>query len=180
MKEFEEISAYIKEQLPSFDSYYPFAVKESETHKIIAKTADGLKYIFPDDRVGNFFFFIVEDVIKFRESKGLRLDNSSPDPLLATIPFSLVAVVEGADEFNLMDVLIRTLSNYGDTEIIVSSAIINKEAAVISLLRGMKKDKMNIVLARSKFEKVVIIKGEISKINYLANCSDLLICKDCN
>lgn len=165
---------------PYFDSGFDYCVKDSTAGVILAFTEKGKRFIFPEDRIGNYFFLLVDDTIKFSNAQNLSDSGIGKKNQIDSMPYSLVAVVNDADEMKLLANLRNTISIFkGNASIVANSANIIRESVVLSLMRGFQKEEILNALSGLKKQTIIEIKMTLT-LPFIPNNCITDVCRNCD
>lgn len=178
--ELEKIKAHIGELNQYFDTGFGYAIKDANAGVIWSETDKGKKIVFPEDRIGNYFFIIVDDTIKFSNTNNLSDTGIGKKTQIDSIPCSLVAIVNNADELALLGNLRNSLASYkGSVSLVANSANIVRESVVISVMKSF--DKKEIIEALSGLKNQTIVELKFTAIvPFVTNYCITDVCRKCD
>lgn len=175
-----ELRDHIAGLNPYFDNGFDYCVKDSNAGAILAFTEKGKKFIFPEDRLGNYFFLLVDDTIKFSNTQNLSDTGIGKRNQIDNIPYSLVAIVNDADEIKLLANLRNTISSFKSrATIVANSANIIRESVVLSLMRGFQKEEILNALTGLKKQTIIELKMTLT-LPFIPNNCITDVCRNCD
>ena len=154
----DDLAAHIIEHNPFFSSGFGNAWQDEETGYVYADVNSGRKAIFPDDRLGNYFYLRPTGNVIFQEDQDRfpRYDCKMSGTM-AKVDVRLVAVVTtSADADLLMQRLINTLG-FSDALIQLGNGNLNREQVVVTEMRYAEADEKLQALQNLKKEVIVSI-----------------------
>lgn len=165
---------------PYFDNGFDYCVKDNNANVIWAFVENGKRAVFPEDRLGNYFFLMVDDTIKFSNAQSLTDCGVGKKVQNDSIPYSLVAIVNDADEMKLLSNLRNTIASYkGSASLVGSSANIVRESVVLSLMRGFQKEEILNALSGLKRQTIIELKMTLT-IPFVPNNCITDVCRKCD
>lgn len=177
-QDFEALRDHIMKYNKYFSTGYANAYKDTETSAIWCRVEDGLKSIFPDDRVGNYFYLRNDPSISFMPQTGL----TDYGPTSATFDdrqtVYLVAVVSDANEYELIANLRNSCLMYKPLNVVPVGAMWQRENVVLHEMAGFDDDEKMAALEALTNETIVRIELRVSKEFIPSLCINDL-CKDC-
>lgn len=174
------LKAHIATLNPYFDNGFGYCVKDNNANAVWAYTDIGKRLVFPEDRIGNYFFMVVDDTIKFSSTQNLSDFGVGKKNQIDTVPCSLIAVVNDADELALLANLRNSLATYkGSVSFVPNSANIVRESVVLSVMRGFDKREIAATLGNLKNQTIVELKLSASVL-FIANNCITDVCRKCD
>lgn len=171
-EDFEAFKYFILGKNPYFSRGYANVYKDDTTQAIWARNGKDVQPVLPNDMVGNYFYLRNEAGVKHEAMPAERLADSGTQRLLFTdmVTVQLVAVVNNADEYILVENLRNTAMQYQLLSIEPVSSKWNREQVIIEELAKMRSDDIQATLQRLKNETVVRLTLKVSKIFVPGNC----------
>jgi hypothetical protein len=178
-QDLESFKDFILERNPYFSTGYANAFKDGETSGIYARVNGNLKSIFPDDRVGNYFYLRNDPNAQFISKSGLSDCGSDKAIYDDRLTVYLVAIVNDADEFSLISNLRNTsLLNKGMI-VIPTGAMWLRENVVLTEMSGFEDEDKMKALARLKGQTIVRLQLQVTK-EFIPSKCIINPCKECN
>lgn len=174
-KDFQALSDFILLKNPYFQHGFGLAVKEVEEDVIRI----GEQTLFPNDRLGNYFFMLSDGRFTINDKK--KLSDCGPVKLSAnnSLTVKVLAIVDGVDEWALANNLLNSLTVYnGLFTVSPTRATVNRAIVTREVISGFSKDTQYRLLSRWKNEAVVSVEANIYKPVMLDGCI-VDLCKDC-
>lgn len=154
------------------------AFVDGETSAVYTVENGNLRSIFPDDRLGNYFYLRNEPNMKFALKTGLEECGVGKFIFDDTITVYLVAIVNDADEFELINNLRNTLLSAKGLIAIPTAAMFQTENVLIDEMKGFEETAMIEALTNLKNQTIVKLTLSISKEFIPNKCIDNP-CKNC-
>lgn len=163
---------YILAQNTYFDKGYYYAIKDVEKKAVKAIDGTQIVTVFPNDRLGNYFYLRNEGEVKHNIREGERIRDCGAQRLtfLDTEVVYLVASVKGADALALVNNLRVTSLAYSGLNIIPVTSNFNRELVVFSEMQGVEKEYISAALQRLKKEVIVRLTLQVNKKYIASNC----------
>lgn len=164
---------YILTENTYFKSGYANAVKDLETNRLFAYDDKGKRVeIFPTDNKGNYFFLRSDGDFRFdpRAAEKVADCKAQRVSFLDSLTIQLIAVMNKADEFILIENLRNTCMGYTALDVIPTAASYNRENIVTQELRGLKRPDIDAALARLKNQSIVRLTITVYKLFIPGNC----------
>lgn len=177
-QDFESLKEFILSKNTFFSEGYANAFIDSETEAVYSYVNGDLKVIFPDDRVGNYFYLRNDSSIKFALKTGYQECGIGKFNFDDTLTCYLIAVVNGADEYDLLTQLRNTCLSYSKLICIPSSAITQTENVIVTEMSGFEKETIWDTLKNLKNKKILRLQITISK-EFIPNNCIIDPCKNC-
>lgn len=179
-KNFEDFKNHVLRSNSYFSKGYANCFKDVETNKILLRIGNNFKEIFPDDKEGNYFYLRNEPAISFQADRAKATSDCGIGRLgfLDTITTYLVAIVNGADEYELISNLRNTAMAYPNMNIIPTSSIWMRENVINQEMSGFEAETQLKVFSRLKDQTIVRITLQIQSDFIPDNCI-INPCKSC-
>lgn len=173
LKELEQV---IHNAVKGFDSSFHYVFKEPKNGYLMAYNDNELESVFPEDRIGNYFFFWVNDEIKFNVGQSV---TTTKKEYIDTVNFSMIFSISGYNTVNLLSA-IRSAIAMSNLGVKMLGADLNGYSVIGKLLRGYKeKDVIERTLNRYSGENQIFeIKCSLNSI-FVPNICEINLCKDC-
>lgn len=171
-EDFEKLKYFILDKNSCFDAGFANVYKD-ETNRIVCKpTENDLSVVFPADNIGNYFYLRNESSIKHEAKPDERLTDGGTQKLsfLDTTTVYLVAIVNHADPYILLQNLINTVMQYRDLNVQPQISNWNRELVVIEELQKVKVEDLQAILKRLKDETIVKLTLTVSKLFVPSDC----------
>lgn len=163
--DFEQLADYILLCNKDFTKGFANAFKDDTNNAIWARYAFDLKCLLPSDVYAGYFYLRNESPFKYEPKSDERITDSGTQRLAFTdsITVHLVAMIDSADEFDLIEKLRNICMSYEEMNVIPASANWNREQIVSEELKGMKQDDIQAALQRLRNHTIVKLVLNISK-----------------
>lgn len=171
----EQLKDFILNNLHDLDAGFHYTIKDATDKQIFAITENGFRAIFPDDRIGNYFFFLVDGDIKF--SKIPLADCGGKNGYIDSIPFTIYTLTKGFDSVVLLSNLRKIISLSG-IKVSIQSANIYTEKIMLELLRGIDQKDINSALSALQGKQMIKINCVLTDTFFVNNCLEDM-CKSC-
>lgn len=177
-KDFDRIKDYILAKNKYFTAGFANAFTDTLTEGVYTRVNGDLKSIFPDDRLGNYFYLRNDPSVTFTAKPGYQ--DCGPGKAIYDDRFTvyLLASVRDADELTLLNSLRNTLVGYKDAVIVPVSAITQRENAVITEMAGFEEETIVSALEDLKKETIIRIQLQVT-MEYIPNNCIISPCKYC-
>lgn len=171
-EDFEQLRDFILEQNKYFVNGYALAYKDDVTNAIYVKDGKDVIRLMPVDTSANYFYLRSEAQQKYEAKDPERLTDNGTQRItfLDTQVIYLVAVVNNADAYQLIENLRNTAMMYNGLNVRPTGSNWNREQIVVSELAKMKAEDINASLQRLKDETIVRIQLNVSKVFIPTNC----------
>lgn len=171
-EDFEELKDFILQQNPYFNTGYANAYKDDTTHAVWVRQGKDLQRIMPADINGNYFYLRNDSWLKHEAKEPERLTDGGSQRLsfLDMMSVQLVAVVNNADAYKLVQNLRNTAMLYSKLNVVPVSSSWNREQVVATELAKMRIEDVNATLQRLRDETIVRLSLNVSKLFIPANC----------
>lgn len=176
--DWEDLKTYILSRNEYFTIGFANAFKDGESSHIYAKTKGGLKAIFPEDTLGNYFYLRTDPSVSFIQKVGYEDCGAGKSILDYRAVLFIVCVIKDADEYTIIQNLINTCVGFKSMNIIPVSAIWLRENVVLAEMSGFDEEKILRTLTRLKSETIVRIQFQANK-EYIPNTCINNPCKEC-
>lgn len=178
-KDFEDFRDFILSQNKYFTSGYANAFNDSETGLVIVRDGGDLIPIFPEDSAGNYFYIRVEPSMIFSPIAGLS-DCGGITTYNDRINAYIVAIVDDADDYKLINALRDTCSKYKSMYVQATGANWLRESVVnLEITASERKDDIiSSFLQRLENQSIVRLAVTITK-EYIPNFCITDPCKTC-
>lgn len=173
--DFIELKDYILSQNTYFDRGYANAFKDSNSNIPLCRELSGdLISVFPQDTNGGYFYLRNNEGIAFKSVDAMSDCGYSFDDKIVVF---LVAILNDADEFTLLNNLRNTCLSYSGMRVIPTAANWNREQITIDEMNGMKDSDIAAALQRWDKQTVIRVRLEITKQFIQSNCAISNPCK---
>lgn len=171
-QDFEQLKDFILGRNTYFQKGYANAYKDDTTHAVWVKQGKDMQCIIPADNQGNYFYLRNDAWVKHEVKEPERLTDTGTQRLtfLDTMSVQLVAVVNNADAYQLIENLRNTAMMYPFMSVMPVTSSWNREQVVATELAKMPVDDINAALQRLKDETIVRLSLSVTKIFIPANC----------
>ncbi len=171
-EDFEQLRDFILEQNAYFVNGYANAYKDDVTNAIHVRDGKDVQRLLPADTAGNYFYLRNDGQLKHEAKEPERLTDNGAQRLsfLDTQVVYLVAVVNNADPYQLVENIRNTAMMYQNMNVQPVSSHWNREQVVTAELAKMKADDISAVLQRLKDETIVRIQLNVSKVFLPTTC----------
>lgn len=170
--DFEQLKDYILDKNSYFRIGFANAYKDDTANDVWVRTGKDLKKILPADVAGNYFYLRNDAWLKHEAKEPERLTDTGTQRLtfLDTMSVQLVAIVNNADAYQLIENLRNTVLMYDRLSVIPVTSSWNREQVIATELSKMRVEDVHAVLKRLKDETVVRLSLSVSKMFIPANC----------
>ncbi len=171
-QDFEELRDHILQQNKYFNKGFANAFKDETTNAIFIKEGKDLRRVMYTDGLGNYFYLRSDAWTKHEAKEPERLTDNGIQRLsfLDTMSVQLVAVVNNADAYRLIENLRNTVMLYEPLSILPVTSSWNREQVVATELSKMPMEDINAALQRLTDETIVRLSLSVSKIFIPDNC----------
>lgn len=171
-KNFEDFKDFILSKNAYFTQGFALAYKDDVTHTVQVREGKDVKRLLPADTLSNYFYLRNEPQLKHESKEPERLTDNGTQRLtfLDTQVAHLVAVVNYADAYQLVENLRNTAMMYEGLSVRPTATSWNREQIVTSELFNMSQADITAALQRLKDETVVHVQLVISKTYIPTNC----------
>lgn len=171
-QDFEKLKEHILAENKYFRAGYANAYKDDTTHEIWVREGKDVKRIMPADSLDNYFYLRNEAWTKYEAKEPQRLTDTGTQRLsfLDTMSVQLVAVVNNADAYRLIENLRNTVLMYEGLNVVPVTGSWNREQVVATELAKMRIEDVNGALQRLKDEIIIRLSLSVSKNFIPANC----------
>ena len=171
-EDFEAFKYFILGRNPYFNCGFANVYKDDTTHAVWVRDEADLMAVFPNDTLGNYFYLRNETGVKHEAAPAERLADTGTQRLLFldTMTVQLVAIVQHADEYMLIENLRNTAMQYRLLNIEPTASKWNREQVMVEELAGMKSEDIQAALQRLKNETIVRLTMKVSKVFVPGNC----------
>lgn len=171
-QDFEALKEYILDKNKYFDNGFANAYKDNSTHAVWVREHKDLIRIMPADTIGNYFYLRNETWTKYEAKEPQRLADTGAHRLtfLDTMSVQLVAVVDSADPYMLLENLRNTVLMYPALNVVPVTGSWNREQVVSTELAKMRIDDVNAALQRLKEQTIVRLSLSVTKTFIPTNC----------
>lgn len=177
---FDSLKDYILKLNKYYDSAYANAFKDEESSAVYVRSGKDLKMVFPDDRIGNFFYIRTEPNMAFQPDRGLATMDCGVGRVgfndVATI--QIVSVLRDGNALEMINNIRNSLMAYPNFNIIPIAAIWQRENVVLTEMSGFDEDVLRRIYARLKDETIVRVTAQITA-QYLPSTCINNPCKSC-
>lgn len=176
--DFKELRDWILNKNQYLVNGYYNAFTDSSTSSIYTHENGNLKSIFPEDNLGNYFYLRNDPNIKFTSKIGYQECGVGRFNFDDALTVYLVAVVNDADEFALINNLRNTVLGAKSLIAIPTAAIWQRENVVIDEMKGFEESEIMDALTKLKNQTIVKLTLTISK-EYIPSTCINNPCKTC-
>ena len=149
------LAEFVKDHNPYFANGFSYAWVDQETGQIWSDVG-GRKPVFPEDRLGNMFYFRVQS-INFQDSEYYSNTDCQATGTDAVLSVVMVAVVKGADPMLLLGRLTNTLALFQQGLIRLLGATVIREDVTLAELYKADDPARRAALQRLKNQAVISI-----------------------
>jgi hypothetical protein len=179
-KDFESLRDHILTLNPYFTLGFANAYKDTLTDAIYSREKGNTKVVFPEDRLGNYFYLRNDPNSSFVSTQGTQdcaFGKASYDDRLTVY---LVAIVSNADEFELINNLRNSCLRFGNMNVIPTNAMWQRENVMLTEMQGFDESEIAKALTNLKNDTTIVrIQLQITKQFIPSKCINNP-CKDCN
>lgn len=170
--DFEQLACFIMSKNTFFHDSYANVHRDETSNAIYHTQGNERKMVLPNDKLGNFFYLRNEPAITYEAIPAERLTDSNAQRLsfLDTQLVQLVAVVQYADAYRLIELLRNTCMLYEDMNVQPVSSVANREQVLLEEMPKMKADDMQAALQRLKNETIIRLTLRVSKMFIPGSC----------
>lgn len=171
-EDFEELKEFILSQNNYFREGFANAYKDDTTHAVWVKQGKDMQRIMPADMLGNYFYLRNDAWAKHEAKEPQRITDTGTQRVsfLDTMSVQLVACVQHADAYQLIENLRNTAMMYDKLSVLPVTSSWNSEQVVATELAQMKMEDINAALQRLKDETIVRVSLSVSKLFVPGNC----------
>ena len=171
-EDFELFKNFILDHNDYFHKGFANAYKDDVINAVNVKQGKDVLRVLPADNHGNYFYLRNEAWTKYEARHPERLSDTGTQRLtfLDTMSVQLIAVVENADAYLLIENLRNTAMMYKELNIQPVTGSWNREQVVSTELAKMSTTDVNAALQRLTDETIVRIGLSVSKIFVPGNC----------
>lgn len=171
-QDFEQLKDFILLRNGYFSTGFANAFKDETNHAVWVRQGKDLRRIMPAGNLGNYFYLRNDAWIKHEAKEAERLSDGGSQRLtfLDTMSVQLVAMVNNADPYRLMENLRNTMMMYAPMSVVPVTGSWNREQVVASEMAKMRMEDVNAALQRLKDETIVRLSLSVSKVFVPANC----------
>lgn len=173
--DFEQLADYILLCHKDFTKGFANAFKDDINNAIWVRYGFDPKCLLPSDVYAGYFYLRNDSAFKYEPKQDERITDSGTQRLtfLDSITVNLVALIDNADEFDLIEKLRDICMSYEEMNVIPSSANWSREQIIADELKGMQRDDVSAVLQRLRNHTVVRLVLNVSKPFVANNCSTI-------
>lgn len=170
--DFNDLRDFILEHNNYFRAGFANAYKDDVSHAVVVKDGKDFQRLLPSDTLGNYFYLRNDAWLKHEAKEPERLADNGTQRLafLDTMSVQLVAVVNNADAYKLIQNLRNTAMMYDKLNVVPVTSSWNREQVVSTELAKMPMEDINAALQRLKDETIVRIALSVSKSFTPSNC----------
>lgn len=170
--DFEQLKDFILLKNKYFQRGFANAYKDDVTNDVWVKDGKDMKKLLPADSMGNYFYMRNEAWLKHEAKEPERLTDTGSQRLtfLDTMNLQLVAIVNNADAYLLIENLRNTALMYEKLNVVPVTSSWNREQVVATELSKMKIGDVHAALQRLKNETIIRLSLSVSKMFIPANC----------
>lgn len=177
--DFKTLRDFILTKNTYFSNGYFNAFVDGETSSVYTIENGNLKAIFPEDRLGNYFYLRNDPNMKFASKQGYEECGVGRFNFDDTMTVYLVAIVNDADEFELINNLRNTVLSTKELIAIPTAAMWQTENVLIDEMKGFGEKAIKEALKNLKGQTIVKLTLSISK-EFIPNKCINNPCKECN
>lgn len=172
LQDFEKLKDHILEQNKYFSTGFANAYKDDTTNAIYVQDGKDRRRIMYTDGSGNYFYLRNDAWTKHEAKEPERLTDNGAHRLtfIDTMSVQLVAIVNNADAYRLIENLRNTVMIYNPLNVIPVTSSWNREQVVATELSKMPMEDINAALQRLTDETIVKLSLSVSKIFIPENC----------
>ncbi|HEY9178247.1 MAG TPA: hypothetical protein VIN07_11170 [Flavipsychrobacter sp.] len=171
-QDFEQLKDFILLRNTYFSAGFANAYKDDTTHAVWVRQGGDMKRLLPADTLGNYFYLRNDAWMKYEAKEPERMTDTGTQRLtfLDTMSVQLVAVVNNADAYKLIENLRNTALAYAPLNVVPVTASWNREQVVATELAKMRMEDVNAALQRLKDETIIRLSLSVSKTFIPVNC----------
>lgn len=171
-EDFELFKEFILEKNPYFINGFANAYKDDITHAIYLQDGKDRRRLMPADNLGNYFYLRNDAWMKHEAKELQKLTDTGTQRLtfLDTMSTQLVAIVNNADAYQLIENLRITAMMYEGLDITPVTSSWNREQVVTTELTKVKAEEVYAALQRLENETIIRIGLSVNKIFTPGNC----------
>lgn len=164
----EDIKGLIQHILAS-NTYYSkgYGIAFKAGGMVVTKVNEDYTVVFPNDYDGNYFYIRHDGDIRFNEDRRLATGNCGVNRtgFIDTEPAILVAVVQKADEYTVLNNLRNAMLSYSALDVVPTGAQLVAETVIEEEI-----DEPEEALARLKGQCIIKVRLNISNIYVGSDC----------
>lgn len=170
--DFEQLKDFILENNNYFRAGFANAYKDDVSNAVWVKEGKDFKKLLPTDTLGNYFYLRNDAWLRHETKEPERLMDTGTQRLafLDTMSVQLVAVVNSADAYKLIQNLRNTVMMYSALNVVPVTTSWNREQVVSTELAKMPMEDVNVALQRLKDETIVRLALSVSKSFIPSDC----------
>lgn len=163
--DFEQLKDFILEHNTYFHKGFAHAYKDDTTHAVWVRQGKDSTRLMPADTLGNYFYLRNDAWLKHEAKEPERMTDTGTQRLafLDTMSVQLVAIVNNADAYILVQNLRNTAMMYDKLHVVPVTSSWNREQVVSTELAKMRMEDINAALQRLKDETIIRIALSVSK-----------------
>lgn len=166
---FEALATYILTQNTYFDKGFALAYKDEQTRRIMHRGVSGdLTDLSFTDTLGSYFYIRTDGDIRI--SQNIQMADCGIVAYSDVLRCQLVAVVNDANAFTLLNNLRATTNMFTELTCIDSGASVIRENIVRSELTGVSGKDIEAILQRLKKQTIVRLTIDVQQYYKPANC----------
>lgn len=178
LSDFEAIKEHIALNNSYFATGYANVVRDATLNAVVTANKDK---IFPSDKYGAYFYLRNETAMNFTAKPNERLsDCGTMMPYDETMVVYLVAVVNDADPYILLENLRNTLVAYKGASITFSNANWNREDITRTEMQGSAAEDIAAALGRLKKQTIVRLTMTVAMSYVPSKCETVNPCVPCS
>lgn len=166
--DFEALKNHILKLNGYFTTGFANAFKDTQTSAIYTRVNGNLKAIFPEDRLGNYFYIRNEPQATFTAKLGYEDCGPGRAAYDDRLTAYLVAIVQDGDEYEMIANLRNSVLRYKEMFVVPVGAIWQRENVVITEMQGFEDSEILTALTNLKGQAIVRVQLQITK-EYLPN-----------
>lgn len=179
-KDFELLRDHILKLNPYFTSGFANAYKDTLTDAIYSREKGDTKVIFPEDRLGNYFYLRNDPNATYISKQGYEDCGHGKAMYDDRVTVYLVALMNEADEYELINNLRNSVLRYSGMVVVPTAAMWQRENVVLTEMQGFEEIEIMKALTNIKMDTAIVrVQLQITKEFTPSKCINNP-CKECN
>lgn len=179
-QDFELLRDHILTLNPYFTEGFANSYKDSLTNAIYCRHNGNLKAIFPEDRLGNYFYLRNEPSSTYVTKAGYEDCGVGKAMYDDRLTVYLVAIVNDANEYELINNLRNSSLRFKGMVVIPTGAMWQRENVVINEMQGFEEEEILKALSNVKRDTTIVrVQLQVTKEFIPSKCINNP-CKECN
>lgn len=170
--DFELLKDFILEQNSYFNAGFANAFKDEVNGMVFAMDGKDRKPLLPADNMGNYFYLRNDTWARHEAKETEKITDTGTQRLtfLDTMSVQLVAVVNRADAYRLIENLRNTALMYQQLNVVPVTSSWSREQVLATELARMRPEDVNATLQRLKEETIVRLALAVSTTYIPSTC----------